>query len=56
MHWKSQKTSHIDFELILTNLPCSDAEALLIPGGCLVLSQHVLECQVFDESAYLKSY
>lgn len=57
MHWKKLVGSslHIDFGLILTNLPCSDAEALLILNGCFVLIYHVLGCQdqTLDESAYL---
>lgn len=58
MYWKKLDSSlHIDFELILTNLPCSDAEALLIPDGCFILIHPVLECQdqasALDESVYL---
>lgn len=56
MYWKKLEDSslHIDFALIVTNLPCSDAEALLIPDGCLILIQNVLVCKdqtaVLDES------
>lgn len=57
MHWKKLVDSslHIDFGLIVTNLPCRDVEALLIPDGCCVLIHHVLGCQdqTLDESAYL---
>lgn len=47
MYWKKLEDSslHIDFGLILTNLPCSDAEVLLIPDGCFILIHHVLGCQ-----------
>lgn len=62
MYWKKDKkledsSLRIDFGLILTNLPCSGAEALLIPDGCLILIHHVLGCQdqtsVLHGSAYL---
>lgn len=59
IYWKKLEDSslHIDFVLILTNLPCSDAEALLIPDGCLILILNVLGCQdqtsVLDKSAHL---
>lgn len=37
MYWKKLEDSllHIDFGLMVTNLPCIDAESLLMPSGCL---------------------
>lgn len=56
MYWKKLEVSslHIDFGLILTNLPCSDAEALLIPCGFLILIHRVLGCQ--DHTSFLDKF